>query len=174
MPLPIAHGLVGASAAALWRPRERLAADWYKLALAAFLAVSPDFDFLLVWGWHMRGVHRGFTHSILMAVLVTLLMLGALGLSQMKAALAYGSAFLSHTLLDFSTTKIGGGVKLFWPFLDDRFKLGLIGFSDFPKGFSLSSAARACLLELLVFAPVLLLILLLRAYVFRAPDETGV
>ena len=174
MPLPVAHGLVGASVVALWRPSAHLSDDWPKLALGAFLAISPDFDFILVWGWHMRGLHRGPTHSILMAVVVTLLMLAAMGLSQAKNALAYGSAFLSHTLLDFSATKIGGGVQLFWPFMKDRFKLGLSAFSDFPHGFNLRTAALACLVELLVFAPVLAAILLFRKYLFRAHAQEAV
>jgi membrane-bound metal-dependent hydrolase YbcI (DUF457 family) len=171
MPLPISHGLIGASTVALWRPYGLVSVDWPHLIFGAFLAISPDFDFFLVWGLHMRGWHRGFTHSILMAVIVTILMLVTLGFSQIKNALAYGTAFLSHGLLDFATTKIGGGVKLLWPFLDNRFKLGLIGFSEFPYGFSVSEVVKSILIELLVFGPVLLLILLLRKFVFRASAQ---
>ena len=163
MPLPISHGLVGASAVALWRLHGSLSSDWHKLLLGAFLAISPDFDLFLDWGFHIRGLHRGFTHSILMAVIVSSLVLSILGWSQIKNALAYGTAFLTHGLLDFSTTKIGGGVQLLWPFIDDRFKLGLIGFSEFPYGFPLREIIKSSLIELLIFAPMLLIVLLLRA-----------
>lgn len=168
MPLPIAHGLVGASVVALGRPQSTLNRDWYVLLFGAALAISPDFDFFLIRGRHLgRGLHRGFTHSILTAFVVTALMLSVLGIPHLRNVLALGAAFLSHGLLDFLTTKRGGGVELLWPLLRERFKLGLIGFSEFPIGFSLKEVVKASLIESVVFVPLLLGVLLIRELVSR-------
>ena len=169
MPLPVAHGLVGASVVALWRARGSPSHDWPSLFKGAGLAVSPDLDFILVWVFHLSGSwHRGFTHSILMALIVTSLMLAALGRTQTRVAFAFGSAFLSHGLLDFLTTKRGGGVELLWPFSAERFKLGLISFSDFPAGFHVAEMLKWSGLECLVFTPVFVCVLLLRSYVLSS------
>ncbi|MCA1593205.1 MAG: metal-dependent hydrolase [Acidobacteria bacterium] len=123
MPLPIAHGLLGASIVAAVHPdapftdgrRFRL-----PLMVGALLANCPDADFLLVWALHDRSWHRGFTHSLVFALVVSLLLLAYLGRSRTRAALAYGLAFTSHGVLDFITTKVGGGVKLLLPFSSQR------------------------------------------------------
>jgi membrane-bound metal-dependent hydrolase YbcI (DUF457 family) len=168
MPLPIAHGLVGASVVALWHPQNSVKDDWQMLALGAALAISPDFDFFLTWGLHLgRGWHRGFTHSIVAALIVTGFSVAAFGTSRIRIALACGAAFLSHSLLDFLTTKQGGGVELLWPFSTERMKLGLIGISDFANGFHVVEMMKAGLIELALFAPMFLMILLFREYVFQ-------
>ncbi|MGI8656440.1 MAG: metal-dependent hydrolase [Pyrinomonadaceae bacterium] len=169
MPLPIAHGLVGATIVALGRPQSTLNRDWHVLLLGSVFAISPDFDFFLIRGLHFgRGLHRGFSHSILAAFIVTASMLAVLGISHLRNVLALGAAFLSHGLLDFLTTKRGGGVELLWPFLRERFKSGLIGFSEFPVGFSLKEVIKASLIELVVFVPILLAVLLIRELMFRS------
>ncbi len=166
MPLPISHGLVGASVAALGQSRNSILRGWQSLLLGALLAISPDFDFFLVWGLHLgRGLHRGFTHSFVFAGVVTALMLVILGLSHIREAIIYGSAYLSHGLLDFSTTKFGGGVELLWPFSTQRFKLEVIGLSEFPVGFKLSEIIKYSVIELVIFVPLLLIILLLRKFI---------
>jgi membrane-bound metal-dependent hydrolase YbcI (DUF457 family) len=168
MPLPIAHSLVGASVVAFSRPRGSLKSDWPLLLFGAFLAISPDFDFLLIWSLHLRrGLHRGPTHSIFIALIVTGLMLIGTGFSHIRSVLACGAAFLSHGLLDFLTTKWGGGVKLLWPFSDERLKLGLVGFSEFPQGFNLMELVKSSLIELMAFAPILLAVLLMRGYLLQ-------
>ncbi len=165
MPLPIAHGLVGASIVAICRPQSSFTRDWKLLLFGAVLAISPDFDFFLVWGLHSgRGLHRGFTHSIPFALVVTFFLLAISGLPHIKAALVCGAAFLSHGLLDFATTKRGGGVELLFPFSTERLKLGVIGISEFPHGFQLLEIIKASVIEIIVFTPVLLVILLVREY----------
>lgn len=166
MPLPVAHGAVGAGLVALVRARSSVRDDWKKLLAGALLAISPDLDFFFLWVLHLRGWHRSFSHSIMMAVIVTALLYLLLGRRRTRDVIAYGLAFLSHGLLDFATTKNAGGVELLWPFSSARFKLGVIGFIELPAGYSLSETIKYSLIELLVFVPVLLLVLLLREYMF--------
>jgi membrane-bound metal-dependent hydrolase YbcI (DUF457 family) len=54
-----------------------------------------------------------------------------------RKALALTTAFLSHGILDFLTTKYAGGVELFYPFSNERVKLGIFGVSEFESGFYL-------------------------------------
>jgi inner membrane protein len=167
MPFPIAHGFVGASVVAASRKRLSLKQDWLVLLFGAFLAIAPDFDFFLVWVFHMRGWHRAFTHSIFFALVAGCLMLAMLGARRMSEAIAYCFALLSHGLLDFAATKAGGGVELLWPFSSQRLKLGLIGISEFGLKHQtrlelIVDMFKACALELLIFAPVFLAILLLK------------
>ena len=165
MPLPIAHGLVGASVVALGHSESSPRHNWKMLLCGAALAISPDFDFFLNWGLHLgRGWHRSFTHSIMFALLLTCLLIAAMGWPHLRDALLYGAAFLSHGLLDFATTKRSGGVELFWPFSADRLKLGVIGLSEFPRGFHLLDMLKASLLELAIFTPLFLAVLLFRRY----------
>lgn len=170
MPFPVAHGLVGASVVAVWRPEESLSRDWKALLFGAVLAVCPDLDFFFVWILHWRGWHRGFTHSIMFALISGCLMWAVLGTSRLREAAAYGSAVLSHALLDFSTTKLGSGVELLWPFSIERFKLGVVSLSEFGLQHALlrdtlKTMFKAGLVEFLIFAPLLLIILWLRKIV---------
>ena len=166
MPLPIAHGCVGAGIVALSRPKSSLGMDWHMLLFGAVLAIIPDLDFMLIWVFHLsNGWHRSFTHSILMGFIVTALLIGLLGTARIREAVAYGAAYLSHGILDFLTAKHGGGVELFWPFVHERFKLGLISFSELMHGITLSEMFKASLIELTIFAPMLLALLLVREFV---------
>ncbi|MDQ3818385.1 MAG: metal-dependent hydrolase, partial [Acidobacteriota bacterium] len=165
-PLPVAHGAVGAGLVALVRARSSVRHDWKMLAVGALLAISPDLDFFFLWVLHLRGWHRGFTHSVTMAVVVTALLFALLGRRRARDAVAYGLALLSHGLLDFATTKNTGGVELLWPFSSARFRLGLIDFLELPNGYNLSDIIKYSLVELVVFVPFLLLVLLLREYMF--------
>jgi membrane-bound metal-dependent hydrolase YbcI (DUF457 family) len=165
MPLPIAHSLVGASIVALLRPQGSIKRDWPILALGAFLAVTPDFDFFVIWGLNLsRGWHRGPTHSILVAVVATALMLIVAGRAHLRSVLACGAALLSHGILDFLATKEGSGVRLLWPLSRARLKLGLFGLSDFQNGFNWAELIRSLLIELTLFGPILLVLLLIREY----------
>jgi hypothetical protein len=158
------------SARASSRPRSLASSSkntGWSLLFGAFLAISPDFDFILVWIFHMRGWHRAFTHSIIFAVAAGCLMLALFGAARIREATAYTLALLSHGLLDFATTKAGGGVELLWPFSSERFKLGLIGLSEFglkpqTRLESLIEILKGCAFELLIFAPLFLAVLLLR------------
>src|SRR5690348_6489615 len=97
MPLPIAHCLLGASIVAAAHPRGR---EPKILLAAAVLANAPDGDLVLLWVFGIRGMHRTFSHSVAGALLLTTALLMILGRRQLRAATAFGLAYLSHGLLD--------------------------------------------------------------------------
>jgi membrane-bound metal-dependent hydrolase YbcI (DUF457 family) len=166
MPLPVAHGLLGASVGeALRRPgRPR---RWRLLLTCALLGVCPDFDYALNWlrisggGWH-----HGFTHSIAFALLLGLVTAVVWGDRSARGVILFGAATVSHTLLDLLITE-SRGVALWWPFTDRRYKLGLPG----PVDYNWSDASvwawavdvlGISFIELAIFGPVLLAVLLVR------------
>ena len=169
MPLPFAHGLVGASVVAALHPRPTRR-HFAPLALGALLANCADLDFALVALAHDRSYHRGFTHSLAFSLALCVAMLVAFGRGRVREALAYGLAYASHAVLDYSTTKFGGGVELLWPFSAERFGLGLVGLSELPSRMPPGGVLKAALLELLIFAPVLACVLL-AGRLMRPPGE---
>src|SRR4051812_28188571 len=106
MPLILAHGLVGATIVAAVHPEGR---HWKPLLLGAALAISPDIDFALLWGFGMRGVHRSFTHSFAFAIAATVATWLIAGRTQWRAVLACGLALASHGVLDFAAAKAATG-----------------------------------------------------------------
>ena len=93
-----------------------------RLMLIGMLAsVLPDLDviaFKLGIGYGTAFGHRGFSHSILFALLIALLgksYHGKLRTSELRAALFLFVNTLSHSLLDAFTTG-GMGVALLWAF----------------------------------------------------------
>ena len=171
MPLPIAHGLLGASVVAAVHPRPTKR-FFIPLLAGALLANAADADFALVFILRSKSWHRGFTHSIAFALLVWLVFVLSLGLRRLRPAIAYGLAFASHGLLDYITTKVGGGVELLWPFSSARLVLGLVGLSEVPSRMPPVDVIKSVGLELLLFAPPLLLLLGARQYVRKRADTT--
>ena len=172
MPLPIAHALVGASLAAAIHTR-RPDSRRYRLAIisGALLANAPDLDFFLVFTLHSKAWHRGFTHSLVFACFVCLLFVLTLGTRRLRDALAYGLAFASHGLLDFLTTKVGGGVELCWPFSAERLGLGWAGLSEVPSRLPPLDILKWLLVESALFAPVLLAVLFWRRLLEQRAEE---
>jgi membrane-bound metal-dependent hydrolase YbcI (DUF457 family) len=101
-------------------------------------------------------------HSLGLAAVVGLMLMAALGHARLREAIAYGLAFMSHGLLDWFTTKEGGGVELLWPASSERLALGLWGLSEIPSRLPPPGIFKALLLELLIFAPLVALILFVR------------
>ena len=159
--MPVAHGLVGAGVAAALHPRP-FARRCSALLVAAALANSPDLDFILVYAFHTRAWHRAFTHSLAFALAVSFCVLVALGWRRRAEVLAYGLAFASHGLLDWATTKVGGGVELLWPFTSERYALGAFGLSELPSRVSAGEILRYMIVEALIFVPPFLVAYLLR------------
>jgi membrane-bound metal-dependent hydrolase YbcI (DUF457 family) len=166
MPLPVAHSVIGASVAAAIHKRSE---GWWKLlCISGFLGVSPDFDYILNFLRVGRGGwHHGFTHSIVFALCVGALTALVSGWRNVRAFIAFSAATASHTLLDYLITE-SRGVALWWPFTDHRYKLRGPKPIDYTwSTTSLWDAAldilQISLTELVIFAPVLLVIILLRS-----------
>jgi membrane-bound metal-dependent hydrolase YbcI (DUF457 family) len=87
------------------------------------------------------------------------------GKERIREAIAFGLAFASHGLLDYLTTKNGGGVGLLIPFSSDRSVFGWVGLSELPSRLPAIEIVKALALETMIFAPLLVLIMCLRRYV---------
>jgi membrane-bound metal-dependent hydrolase YbcI (DUF457 family) len=165
MPLPIAHALVGAAIVTATLPNPSPAQNWKTLLIGSALSVSPDLDYFFE-----TTQHRGFTHSLLFALIVGTLCFAVTRFAKIRVALACAAAFLSHGLLDYATTKTMPGVELFWPVTNQRFGLGLIDYYDLtrvdPVYFLYQNVAsdlfKAGMIELLIFGPLFLSVLLLK------------
>ena len=165
MPLPVAHALVGASVAAAVDRRSE--ATWQLLALSGLLGVCPDFDYFLNWLHIGRGGwHHGFTHSIVFALFAGAVTAFVFRWRTVRGFMAFSAATASHPLLDYLMTE-SRGVALWWPFTDHRYKLE--GWNPIDYTWNNESLldvvialVRIGLTELVIFAPLLLLVILLR------------
>jgi inner membrane protein len=166
MPLPVAHALVGATLkTSLSESHQALSLK--AISLTVLLAICPDFDyalnFLQIGG---GGWHHGFTHSILFAIAIGLLCWLILKDKRPATLFILCAVVVSHTLLDYLFTE-SRGVALFWPITDYRYKLNWFNPINYSwRSTSISAAvadlARLCVLEMLIFSPVLLLALLIK------------
>lgn len=162
MPLPIAHGLLGATISVLLQPPS--GRNYLRpLLIGAAVANAADFDFLLVFVLGSKAWHRGFSHSIMFALSLGLAMLLVSGWRNIRQATTYTFVFTSHGLLDYVTAKIGGGVELLWPWSSQRHKLGLLGLSEVPSQLPATGIVKSLILELMIFVwPLVLAILFSR------------
>lgn len=123
MALCLAHAAAGYLAYEALRPAGRH--DVALLATAVVAANLADVDFLpgLVIG-HATAFHRGATHTLAAALVVTGLawVIARRGRAMRPVALACvaGAAYASHLLLDWMTVDAvpPPGIQLFWPFSD--------------------------------------------------------
>jgi inner membrane protein len=122
MPTALTHALAGLGVGVLLAPES---APWSYYALTVGLGLLPDLDvvaFSLGIPYGARFGHRGFSHSLLFALLASLLVAAAvcapLGVPWRRLWGCFFAALVSHTLLD-ALTDGGMGVALFSP-LDDR------------------------------------------------------
>ena len=179
MPLPIAHGLIGASIIALMEGDDKEPKRWRWLLLGSVLANVPDADFFFVWNVGLGSTwHRGFTHSIFFAAVTSLVAALLVGRRQLKPYVAFWLAGVSHGVLDALTTKENLGVQLLWPMSSIRYKAGAFdhwnyhmrsgwgGWWDF-----LIAALGISLLEAVIFTPVFLGALQLRHLRQRTVDN---
>jgi membrane-bound metal-dependent hydrolase YbcI (DUF457 family) len=94
-----------------------------KFNIPAILALSviPDIDIIL--GFLIESdIHRGPTHSIVIAVLIFIPFL----ILYRQKAVPYFAALLSHSLIaDFLT---GGQLQLLWPLTERQFGITELGF----------------------------------------------
>ncbi|MGE0132821.1 MAG: metal-dependent hydrolase [Blastocatellales bacterium] len=182
MPLPIAHGLMGASMVAAFRPHNSLKHDWKFLLLGAFLGILPDFDYALSWlRVGGRTWHHDFTHSILFAFLTGLITAAVInhlnfrGHFSFRDVMTYFLAMLSHPILDFLFTE-SRGVELFWPFSGKLFKFGLQPPLSYnwrlrPLSAKITDIVELCLFELAVFTSILLMILWVKGRIWLDQEK---
>jgi inner membrane protein len=173
MPLPVAHGLLGASIVAALHQKSTRIQYLMSLVAGALLANAADLDFLLVAALGSKAWHRGFTHSIIFSLLICLLFIVVLGNRQFRSAMAYGLAFTSHGLLDYLTSKNGGGVELLWPLSTGKFILGWWGLSEVPSRLTRLEIVKALAVETALFSVLLLAILLLRRLLAKSMSSTA-
>jgi len=166
MPLPVAHGLLGASIVAAVHPQPTKR-YFLPLFVGGFLANVPDADFLLVFIFQSRTWHRGFSHSILFALVVCLVFVLWWGKQYFRQAAAYGLALASHGILDYLTTKRGRGVELLWPFSSAKLGLHWVGLSEMPSRLPAPDIMKALAVEFVLFAPLLALIICSRTFIWK-------
>jgi len=157
MPLPIAHGLLGASLIALIHPSANIK-NWKPLLWGFLLANSPDLDFAFAFLFGWKDFHRGISHSLVFALFVGALIFVFLRGENWRIPLAYWLAFLSHTLLDFAASR-EGAVRLLTPFDDGQYTLGWFGFSELTRGLIMSDMLRFSIIEALIFVPAFFIVL---------------
>jgi membrane-bound metal-dependent hydrolase YbcI (DUF457 family) len=160
MPLPIAHGLIGASIVGLIHPKAGLK-NWLPLAVGFVLGNAPDFDFAFEWFLGWRGFHRGFFHSLFFAFLVAGMIFFLLRRQHWRIPLAYSLAFLSHTILDYSCSS-RGAVRILIPFDNEVYGLGLISFSELKRGLIWSDMLHFTQIEIIIFVPLFALLLFIK------------
>lgn len=122
-----AHAVAAASLGQLLGP-PCLHRRW--LFLGMVCAILPDADvigFSLGIPYQYPFGHRGLTHSLAFALLVSLTIAVCLfrevsGTVRLRLLLSYFLATASHGLLD-AMTDGGLGVAFFWPFSNDRYLL---------------------------------------------------
>jgi len=178
VPLPVAHGIIGASVVAASRTNVTLGRDWKVILLGAALAICPDFDIFFIWAFNLNGdLHRSVSHSILFAAAAGLIASILFGRAQLKDVVVLASATLSHSLADILSSKMALGVRLLWP-LPHRFRLGLCDYFApliDPRYTSvavfLTRLFLVSLAELALFTPVFIAALLIGQASSKAFDE---
>lgn len=90
---------------------------------------------------------------------------------KLRSYLVFTAAYVSHTLLDYMLTE-SRGVALWWPFTNHRYKLQLpnpIGYTYSVDSFSQAAKdlLKISLVELLIFAPLLLAAISVRQVVIK-------
>jgi membrane-bound metal-dependent hydrolase YbcI (DUF457 family) len=137
MPSPIAHLAAGAAVASVFTRNvdDPVARRWI-WASALFFSLAPDLD--AVPGFftgNMAFYHNQITHSFFFGLTVCLFATGVFWIFFRRfldwwiypriASLAFVSYSL-HVVMDAFT--LGPGVKLFWPFTDERFSAPVVIF----------------------------------------------
>lgn len=176
MASPIGHTLTGLAIGRLAQPNDfRETFRW--LLFAAFASNAPDLDFIagIVGGGGINSVHRGPSHSIVAAIVFSILMAAILGRWwQHRRRIFWTSLALygSHLFLDMCTHS---GIPLLWPLSTELYSLPvaiLVGIDHGDPGASVDHFLwhitslrnlRPLLLELVLFVPLLLIALRLRS-----------
>ena len=93
----------------------------FNLPLILVLSIIPDIDILFDFLFN-SDIHRGPTHSIIMAILIFI----PFFILYRKKAVPYFAALASHSLI--ADLIIGGNLQLLWPLSASEFGLYELGF----------------------------------------------
>ncbi|GAB6059908.1 metal-dependent hydrolase [Desulfonatronum parangueonense] len=130
MPSPLAHLAAGAAVATLFvRKDDSTLHRQYIWGTALFFSIAPDLDAIpgFITG-NMAMYHNQFTHSFFFGFSLCLLAAGVFGVfsrrfldwrSYPRIAFVALFSYGLHLVMDAMT--LGPGVKLLWPFSDERF-----------------------------------------------------
>jgi inner membrane protein len=162
MASPVAHTFAGFWTFLLFAERTKiqLRGEWRRyaghLCLLAFVANLADLDFLSELLFH-KNYHRGFSHSLLAAILASLALtwIWKIAGTFWLSVLIYFAAYGSHLVIDFFTgTHLGWnhssfGVPLFWPLSTRDVGSGLVLVYGVTHGsmsalFSLANLRAVC------------------------------
>ena len=177
MASPIAHSFAGfwTFFLLLRQCQIRLAEQWRQYLPQFFvlvlLANLPDVDFFIALGAHANQLHRGFTHSLAAAVVVSLTVscLWRIAPGFWRSAILYFAAYGSHLLIDSCTgstlgwTHSGSGIPLFWPWPQNFSSPLILIFGVQHRNlraiFSLDNV-WSCTYELLIFGAITAVLIL--------------
>ena len=182
MPLPVAHGLLGAAVVAITRKKLSFRKDWLALLLGSTLAIIPDFDLILSWvlGYSIK-THGGFTHSIVFSLAAGFMACFVMREKTVRGFTTYALATLSHGILDVITRKEFGGSALLWPVSLHKFRLGWFDYFEFypnpetePIISIMRNALEVCRYEMMIFMPVFLIVVWLKRWQDRRETQERV
>lgn len=167
----VGHALAGVTVASAFEHGEAKENRRKLFGLAALLSITPDLDVLIYIAYRPLGMtpHRGFTHTIVFALIaggfMAIVCRRFLGLTYLRVFLIVSTVLLSHSLLDY-LMGCGPGVPFFWPISEQGFLLPFrlvpTAYYSLSVGDLLSVAVSpvtlvGMLLEIVIFLPLILL-----------------
>jgi len=145
-----------------------------KLGVLVLIANLADLDFLVgYFQGNANYLHHGFTHSLTVAVLISLALSWAWRIAPgfWQSTIVYFTAYASHLLTDLFTgseigwTNSGFGIPLFWPwsktFSSPLILIFGVSHKDFAALFSVDNL-WSCAYELLICGAITVVALSLR------------
>ena len=190
MASPIAHSFAGfwTFLALRGRSKTRLATHWRQylpqLGVLILLANLPDLDLLITPGFPANALHRGFTHSLAAAILISLALswVWQMAAGFWRSAILYFTAYGSHLLIDLCTgtrigwTKSGSGVPLLWRwpknFSSPLILIPGVRHQSFSALFSIDNV-WSCTYELLTFGAITVVALILWTHILKLKSKTN-
>ncbi|MFC1497786.1 metal-dependent hydrolase [Verrucomicrobiota bacterium] len=130
MPSPVAHLSVGffiyrfIKNSSTWKKFSLLKNKTFLITICFVLSVLPDMDFVPgFFAGNVAGYHNNWSHSLIVCCFLAVLLSLLIGVVKRRNALQWFWLIIlccgMHVVMDYFTW--GRGVKLFWPFLADRY-----------------------------------------------------
>jgi inner membrane protein len=166
------HAVVGVGLARLYAVRPMPCAYW---GLAALLPIVPDLDVFSMYAYGSSLGHRGITHSLLFALLLSLVVTAVTARWFHVRWWSLAALFLvivaSHGVLD-AMTRGGENIPFFWPFGGRYGNWGPLPVSDIAFDLPDPRYSRAIRAELLwVWLPMVVVVGLTMFWRYRTRDE---